>query len=77
MSSNELGSLNDDCVSRGCAAYPCFEETAHCGNEGYLIAFGEKYCRRFISPGRQKFKTNLVGHALYTFFGFNRNLRNI
>lgn len=50
VSSNELGSLNDDCVSRGCAAYPCFEETAHCGNEGYLIAFGEKYCRRFISP---------------------------
>jgi hypothetical protein len=58
---------NEDCGSRGCRAYPCYEKTAHCGNEGcicsfaliivsftlvgYLIAFGEKYCRRFKSKG--------------------------
>lgn len=31
----------------GCKAYPCFEKTAMCGDNGYLMAYGLKYCERF------------------------------
>lgn len=49
-----------ECESQGCNAYSCFEDTAHCGKDGYLIAFGLKYCKRFQEKGLFKKKKVLV-----------------
>jgi hypothetical protein len=35
----------------GCNSYECWENIAHCGPKGYLIAYGEKYCRKFGEKG--------------------------
>jgi len=36
----------------GCNAYKCMEDDiAHCGPNGYLIAYGEKNCKNFYKPG--------------------------
>nr|CAD2165738.1 unnamed protein product [Meloidogyne enterolobii] len=35
----------------GCNAYKCMEDDiAHCGPNGYLIAYGEKNCKNFHKP---------------------------
>ena len=42
----------EECLPQeGCDAYPCFEKKANCGPKSYLIAYGEKYCHRFLSDG--------------------------
>ncbi|KAI1728648.1 stanniocalcin family domain-containing protein [Ditylenchus destructor] len=50
ISVSKEGDYNEDCVSEGCFAYKCFEKTAHCGPNGYLLAYGTKYCQRFHEP---------------------------
>ena len=36
----------------GCNAYDCMESIAHCGPNGYLIAFGERNCKNFFKQGK-------------------------
>jgi hypothetical protein len=33
--------------SSDCEYYSCVEATKHCGKRGYLMGFGDKYCRKF------------------------------
>jgi hypothetical protein len=46
----------------GCGFYACREAAGHCGDDGYYVAFAEKYCNRFLltlrprmSPAGQRF----------------------
>lgn len=38
---------NESSECDGCSAYNCYEKIFHCGQNGYFLAFGEKYCSRF------------------------------
>ena len=40
-----------------CQLYKCVETEAQCGDEGYPLAYGERYCRRFL---------NLCDETLFT-----------
>uniref|UniRef100_A0A915ESA2 Uncharacterized protein n=1 Tax=Ditylenchus dipsaci TaxID=166011 RepID=A0A915ESA2_9BILA len=37
----------EQCNEVGCAGYKCFESLCNCGQQGYLLAYGDKYCYRF------------------------------
>lgn len=44
-------SEDDDCILKAnqgdCDFYTCFENRRNCGVEGYMLAYGRKYCNRF------------------------------
>ncbi|PIK13651.1 hypothetical protein [Halobacteriovorax sp. JY17] len=46
-----MSSLHASCeeLKSDCEYYSCVEEQRHCGDKGYLIGFGKKYCMKFSS----------------------------
>ena len=44
-----MGTYASSCneASDDCEYYSCIEEQRHCGEKGYLLGFGKKYCLKF------------------------------
>ncbi len=46
-----VSAIGSDCSSVDtkniCEYYSCIEEQRHCGQKGYLLGFGKKYCLKF------------------------------
>ena len=45
--------MDNGCISkayqRNCEFYTCFENNKNCGLSGYILAYGRKYCYKFIN----------------------------
>jgi hypothetical protein len=44
-----LAQSNCQEFANDCEYYSCIEQSKHCGKYGYLMNFGDKYCRKFTS----------------------------
>lgn len=56
--------LGEQASCDGCGAYNCIEDRKKCGADGYPLAYGLKYCKRFFETGR--LFSSYIRHPGYT-----------